>query len=504
MKTLAIRFLGTLVILNFLVCGSACVRTKIPPLPQPPTTAKLRVFVLAATSEAVFKKGPVRWQTSPEKFNANMTEWVNKGLKIQGIYEVVPSEEIKAVLGDQTIASWEWMASDWALAKDVGRALHADYALLIERSVGVVNMEFSLDLINLNTGKLFQASNYISNVLMYRLNDDEKIQACVMTIRKNFYQISGGARKDFLNTAMLKGRLLPENVPPQVSKITSPENIPQKLTRTDEANAEKEDKPQLLAKSEPPQKQKETPLLTSEAAPSVQTEPHKTTSSAEKEIQDKPKEITMPQSQADSLAKDGVKEIPAPKAATPDRSKEETSPQPKTIAPSRDAESGTVANKKAQEKQIAFEKDLEETILGKNKKQDGTRLIVYDFDAVERLRIVGMILAEALREELYKLGGFVLVNRENMVQVMEEYKLQHSSLVDEKQLIKIGQWLSANEAVTGMLAPLGATSILQAKRIDIKKMSTIALGSLKCQAGKEDELLDNMPLLARKLVQSQK
>jgi hypothetical protein len=45
---------------------------------------------------------------------------------------------------------------------------------------------------------------------------------------------------------------------------------------------------------------------------------------------------------------------------------------------------------------------------------------------------------------------------------------------------------------------------LQAKRIDIKKMSTIALGSLKCQAGHEDELLDNISLLARKLVQSQK
>jgi Curli production assembly/transport component CsgG. len=195
---------------------------------------------------------------------------------------------------------------------------------------------------------------------------------------------------------------------------------------------------------------------------------------------------------------------PVLEKGTPDKSREETLPQPKTIASPRDVEPVAIAEKKVQEKQIAFEKELEETIFAKNKKQDGTRLIVYDFDAVERLRIVGLILAEALREELLKLGDFVLVNRENMIQVMEEYKLQHSGLVDEKQSIKIGQWLAANEAVTGMLAPLGATSILQAKRIDIKKMSTIALGSLKCPAGKEDELLDNMPLLARKLIQSQK
>ncbi len=165
-----------------------------------------------------------------------------------------------------------------------------------------------------------------------------------------------------------------------------------------------------------------------------------------------------------------------------------------------------VAEKNDQKKQIAFEKELEEEIFTKNKKQGdvGKRLIVYDFEAVERLRIVGLILTEALREELHKLGGFVLVNRENMMQVMEEYKLQHSGLVDEKQSIKIGQWLAANEAVTGLLAPVGDTSILQAKRININKMSTVAFGSLKCQAGKEDELLNNMPLLARKLVQSQK
>ena len=390
-------------------------RTKISPLPQPPATAKLRIFVLAVTSEAEFSKGTVRWQRSPEKFNAYMAEKINESLKIQGIYEVVPSEDIKAVLGNQTVTSGEWMASDWALAKDLGRALHADYAWLVERNANRDNLQFSLDLINLNTGKMFQASNYISYFQMMRFNDDEKMQACVATIQKNFHQISSDARKDFLNTAMMKGKLLPEKVSMQVSDTA-----------------------------------------------------------------------------------------PVMEAVTPDKSKEEILPQPKTSAPSRGVEPVAVAEKKAQEKQIAFEKELEETIFAKTRKQDGTRLIVYDFDAVERLRIVGLILAEALREELLKLGGFVLVNRENMVQVMEEHKLQHSGLIDEKQSIKIGQWLAANEAVTGMLAPLGATSILQVKRIDIKKMSTIALESLKCEAGKEDELLNNMPLLARKLVQSQK
>ena len=146
---------------------------------------------------------------------------------------------------------------------------------------------------------------------------------------------------------------------------------------------------------------------------------------------------------------------------------------------------------------------MEAALLVKHQKQDGARLIVYDFDAAESLRVVGLILTEALREELYKLGGFILINRENMAQVMEELKLQQSGLVNEKQAIKLGEWMTANEAVTGQFAVLGKSSVLQAKRINIKTLGTISLGSLKCKAGEEDELLGNMPELARKLTQIQ-
>jgi hypothetical protein len=72
--------------------------------------------------------------------------------------------------------------------------------------------------------------------------------------------------------------------------------------------------------------------------------------------------------------------------------------------------------------------------------------------------------------------------------------------VDEKQIVQLGKWLSANEAVTGRLAVLGTAYVLQAKRTDIKTLGTLGLGSLKCAAGQEDELLSGMPELARKLV----
>ena len=407
MKRAAIRFLGALLILNFLVfCASAS--TKISSIPQPQATDKLRIFVLAVTEA----ERRVNWRVSAEKFNENMVEKTRHILKTQGIYEVVSEEDIKAVLENQTATGREWFADDNALVKDVGRALHADYALLIERRASRTDLHFSFDLINLNTDKLFHSFNYVSNSLLKKFNDSEKTQVTRELIRNNYQQIFSTAKSDLLNTAMAKGKLLPEKLQTPVIAMT-----------------------------------------------------------------------------------------PVPEKATPDKQKEEILLKPKQIMPSRDIEPVAVSEQKAQEKQIEFEKELEQTILAKDKKQNGTRIIVYDFDTAERMRIVGMILAEALREELLKLEGFVLVNRENMVRVMDEYKLQHSGLVDEKQSVKIGQWLAANEAVTGMLSPLGTTSVLQAKRINIKKMNTISLGSLKCEAGKEDELLNNMPLLARKLIQ---
>jgi hypothetical protein len=151
--------------------------------------------------------------------------------------------------------------------------------------------------------------------------------------------------------------------------------------------------------------------------------------------------------------------------------------------------------------QADFEKELDAVISAKNKKSEALRLIVYDFDAADRLKVVGLILTEALREELHNFGGFLLVNREDILKIMDEYKLQQSGAVVEAQAIKMGKWLAANQAVTGSLGLLGNTSILQVKRIDIKTMGTIALGSLKCPAGREEELLNQMPQLARKLTQ---
>jgi len=79
-------------------------------------------------------------------------------------------------------------------------------------------------------------------------------------------------------------------------------------------------------------------------------------------------------------------------------------------------------------------------------------------------------------------------------------KLQQSGMVDEAQAVQMGKWLAANETVTGKLAQLGNLYVLQAKRTDVKTLGTLGIGSLKSSAGREEELLNGLPSLARKLV----
>ncbi|NPU83998.1 MAG: hypothetical protein HPY65_05875 [Syntrophaceae bacterium] len=130
-----------------------------------------------------------------------------------------------------------------------------------------------------------------------------------------------------------------------------------------------------------------------------------------------------------------------------------------------------------------------------------TRLVVYDLETTQPMQVAGLIITEALREEIYKIGSFDLVNREDLTRAMDELKLQQSGLVREKDAVKMGRWLAARQSVTGRLGSLGSTTVLQTKRTDIETMGTLSIGSLKAPIGREEDLLNELPDLAKKLTQ---
>jgi hypothetical protein len=135
-----------------------------------------------------------------------------------------------------------------------------------------------------------------------------------------------------------------------------------------------------------------------------------------------------------------------------------------------------------------------------NERHSGkTRLVVYDFETVKHLEIPSLILSDALREELHKNGRFILISREDLHHIIDEIKLQKSGLVDEKRAVQLGNWLAANEIITGKLAVLGSTYVLSVKRTDMNTMAALGMGSLKCPVGREESLLAGIPEIAKKV-----
>jgi hypothetical protein len=142
--------------------------------------------------------------------------------------------------------------------------------------------------------------------------------------------------------------------------------------------------------------------------------------------------------------------------------------------------------------------DLEEAM--KERPAAGRTLVaVYDFNTSEPLRVAALILSEALRAELFRQGTFTLVNRENMVQVLNEMGVQQTGLVDEKKAVQAGKGLAVRQIILGQFGALGQTLLLQVKRIDLETQTTLSFGSLKCPLGKEDEMLARLSQLAREL-----
>jgi len=403
----------SVLMLCLLAILSGCAEIRLNTLPSPPPTAKLRVVVLPMTTG----HHPLgAWLVSEKDFAEYQYRSVSRMLQIKGIYSVVQREEVLAVTANQKIEGWQWARQDWKLAKEAGRALHADYVLIYERTYAgaIVN---KLVLISLSTGRVFEETLLMPEASGSHL---AAMGNSVEIVRTAYRGIFMAAKGDMLATAVRKGKA----IGPSADRST-PER----------------------------------------GASAVTDHPH--------------------------LSAGPVERVKPPESKTP-KTPPFASP-PAVAVKAKDARAGEPGKDK-------LPAGLQATI---DKQQVDTagrrRLVVYDFDAVGQLDVVAMILTEALREELHELGRFLLVNRENIVQVMDELKLQQSGMVDEAQAVQMGKWLAANETVTGKLAQLGNLYVLQAKRTDVKTLGTLGIGSLKSSAGREEELLNGLPSLARRL-----
>jgi hypothetical protein len=474
----------------------------------------LRVFIMPVTGNPPRIGTRSGWARPHEQFKKDTFRGISAFLQDTGIYEVVPEEDIRAVLGTQDVEHWQWLRNDLALVKQVGKALHADYAIIsIRNAVSGWDYESKIICVNLDSGKQYTNSYYVS---LSSMNSQEEVLSWNRKMFQASYQkVFHNVKEDLLATAFRKGRLMPmeEIKKPAAPKaklaLAQPSEFPIAPALPGAATEKKPSPagktlPKLIPPvSKPPEEEKLSalppptePILKTQPIPGALPVSKPPAAEAKHAL---PKGPLKPIPPTDlSIPKTVIPVTPANQVAkkTVSDSKED-SVSPKIVAK---ISSAPPPDLSGGDKHKDFERKLENELQSETPMTDKTRLVVYDFAAIEHLNVVALILTEALREELFTLGQFILVNREDLLQVMQELKLQQSGLVDEKQIVALGKWLAANETVTGRLAVLGNSYILQAKRTDIKTMGTLSLGSLRCVAGHEDELLSGMPDLARRLV----
>ncbi len=475
--------------LCLLAVFSGCAEIRLNTLPSPPPTAKLRVLVLPITS-TLNPRGA--WVPSERNFAENQYRKVARILERKGIYRVIPEEEARAATGNQSIEGWQWARGDWNLAKEAGRALHADYVLIFERKFSGTVVS-KLVFLSLRTDRLFEETLVMPTMAVFRMDAMDEHREMIGAAYQKIFMAAKG---DMFLTAIQKGRAIG---PPTERKAPGrgTSDATKKRPHPSAGPVEKMKPPE----SEAPKPPAAHPSDKAPGGVTAAVEKKQPAPPAKKEQKPEPSEFkaAKPLPSVSRAAETTPPRTPAsvtapvsPPEKTPDRAMAtvETKLLP---PPARTEPTGGPGKDK-------LPAGLQTMI---DKQQAGTtrksRLVVYDFDAADQLDVVAMILTEALREELHELGKFFLVNRENIVQVMDELKLQQSGIVDEGQAVQLGKWLAANETVTGKLTLFGNLYVLQAKRTDIQSLGTLGIGSLKSPMGKEEELLNGLPSLAKKL-----
>ncbi len=197
-------------VLSVLLCLNACTTAHLNTIPSPAPSAKLRVLVLPITGDPPYPhtKRVGNWGTPHEEYKKKTFAAMSRFLQDKGIYEVVPEKDVKAVLGSQEIEGWQWLKNNMALVRQVGKALHADYAMIAMRNfVESLNYQFEIRCINLESGIQYTSSGFSGGSIAE--SRGMQWERTTEVTKKSYRQIFYDAKGDMLATAIRKGRLLP-------------------------------------------------------------------------------------------------------------------------------------------------------------------------------------------------------------------------------------------------------------------------------------------------------
>lgn len=209
-------FICCLLLPALVLTGCARPTERLGSIPVPPESGRLRVYF------KVISSGDPRfgWKQTEAQAETKLAPIIARVLDTSKVCELVSGGDLATVAGGQPPAANYWLRDERRLAREVGRALHADYGILMERHLGSFTAVRYL-LINVHTGAVFE----VSSLALPAVQVENFFRKNTVATWKKLYRM---ARKDLLRAALDKGAgRLPTTTEEPVHVVESAEPEPE-------------------------------------------------------------------------------------------------------------------------------------------------------------------------------------------------------------------------------------------------------------------------------------
>lgn len=128
-----------------------------------------------------------------------------------------------------------------------------------------------------------------------------------------------------------------------------------------------------------------------------------------------------------------------------------------------------------------------------------TAIAVLDFEGFGISRIESLALTNRLRNELFRLGTFNVVERGMMESILAEQDFQLTGCTTDECLVEVGRLIGAQQMIGGSISKVGGTFTVSARRVDVASGIIIGVSDYDLQGSVDDLLMRGMRVVALRL-----
>ncbi len=123
-------------------------------------------------------------------------------------------------------------------------------------------------------------------------------------------------------------------------------------------------------------------------------------------------------------------------------------------------------------------------------------IAIMDFDGFGISQVEAIALSNRLRNELFRLGTFEVVDRGMMENILNEQNFQMVGCTSNECLVEVGQLLGARQMVGGSISKVGAMFTVSARVVDVQTGKLLGVSDFDLRGGLEEMLTDGMKQVA--------